>query len=210
MKILITEEQLRILLEQKVTVDSIVDGLWTSVSGPGTNEGNFYKFLSQIKDKNTLNLVSKKLKEKYKEDLYKIINDSQLTIAEFTKAEKNKIISILNANKLPHTLDDKGYVISSVVVKFLDPATLNPSSKLYNFLMWEEGSASKKGEPVLVAYKKAGDVWTIGYGHTKGVTPKMKITKETAIKFLKEDVNEAANCVKRIFSEWKSKRLISL
>ena len=207
MKILITENQLRILLEQKDTVDSIADGLWNSVSGPGTNENNFYKFLSQIKDKNTLNLVSKKLKEKYKEDLYKIINDSQLSIAEFTRAEKNKIISILNTNKLPHTLDDKGYVIPAVAVKFLDPSTLNPSSKLYNFLMWEEGDAKHKGEPVLTAYKKAGDVWTIGYGHTKGVTPKMKITKDVAIKFLKEDANEAANCVKRIFSEWKSKKI---
>ena len=207
MKILITEEQLRILLEQKVTVDSIADGLWTSVSGPGTNEENFYRFLGQIKDKNTLNLVSKKLKDKYKEDLYQIINNSNLTVAEFTVAEKNKIISILNANKLPHTLNDKGYVVVDRPANFLDPSTLNPSSKLLNFLMYEEGDPAKKGEPVLTAYKKAGDVWTIGYGHTNGVKKGMKITKDTAIKFLKEDVNIAANCVKRIFNEWKSKKI---
>ena len=204
MKILITEEQLRILLEQKVTVDSIADGLWTSVSGPGTNEENFYRFLGQIKDKNTLNLVSKKLKDKYKEDLYQIINNSNLTVAEFTVAEKNKIISILNANKLPHTLDDKGYVVVDKAANFLDPTTLNPSNKLFNFLKKEEG---KKGEPVLIAYKKPGDVLTIGYGHTKGVREGMKITKETAIKLLIEDMNDAADCVRRIFKRWKAKNI---
>jgi len=207
MKILITEEQLRILLEQKVTVDSIADGLWTSVSGPGTNEENFYKVLTQIKDKNTLNLVSKKLKEKYKEDFYQIVNDSKLTLAEFTEAEKNKIISILNTNKIPHTINDKGHVVLKVTVNFLNPATLSPSSKLLNFLMYEEGDPAHKGEPVLTAYKKAGDVWTIGYGHTSGVKKGMKISKQTAIKFLKQDAASAADCVKRIFNEWKSKKI---
>lgn len=208
MRILITEKQYRILTEQKVTIDSIVDGLWNAIKGPGTDEESFYKNLSLIKDKNTLNSVNKKLKEKYKEDFYKIVNDSLLTVAEFTDEEKKKIVDILNSNKLPHTVNEKGFVVVKIPsVNLLDPATLSPSNKLLNFLMYEEGDPKQKGEPVLVAYKKAGDVWTIGYGHTSGVKKGMKISKNTAIKFLKSDMNVASNCVKRIFTEWKSKKI---
>ena len=41
----------------------------------------------------------------------------------------------------------------------------------------------------LEAYKCPAGVWTIGYGHTKGVMPKMKISKEEAEQFLKQDVS---------------------
>lgn len=42
---------------------------------------------------------------------------------------------------------------------------------------------------VLKAYKPTpNDVWTIGYGHTKGVQPGQIITKDTAEKYLKEDL----------------------
>lgn len=40
----------------------------------------------------------------------------------------------------------------------------------------------------LEAYKCPAGVWTIGYGHTKGVMSGMKITKEEAEEFLKQDV----------------------
>lgn len=208
MRILITEKQYRILTEQKITVDSIADGLWNAIKGPGTDEESFYSNLTLIKDKNTFNSVNKKLKEKYKEDFYKIVNDSILTVAEFTDEEKKKIVSILNTNKIPHTIDEKGYVaVKTPSVNLLDPSTLVPSNKLLNFLMYEEGDPKAKGEPVLVAYKKAGDVWTIGYGHTSGVKKGMKISKNTAIKFLKQDAKVAADCVRRIFNEWKSKKI---
>lgn len=48
----------------------------------------------------------------------------------------------------------------------------------------------KKWEKLrLKAYKPTvNDVWTIGWGHTKGVTPSMQITKEQAQKFFREDV----------------------
>lgn len=38
------------------------------------------------------------------------------------------------------------------------------------------------------AYKCPSGVWTIGYGHTKGVTKGQQITKKEAEAFLKEDV----------------------
>lgn len=40
----------------------------------------------------------------------------------------------------------------------------------------------------LKAYKCPSGVWTIGYGHTKGVYPGMVITEELAEKFLIDDV----------------------
>lgn len=47
------------------------------------------------------------------------------------------------------------------------------------------------------AYKDAVGVPTIGYGHTKGVQMGMKITKEQAIEFLKEDLVKAENAVNK-------------
>lgn len=41
----------------------------------------------------------------------------------------------------------------------------------------------------LEAYKCPAGVWTIGYGHTKGVIKGMKISKEEAEKLLQQDVS---------------------
>ena len=41
----------------------------------------------------------------------------------------------------------------------------------------------------LEAYKCPAGVWTIGYGHTKGVVKGTKITKEEAEELLKQDVS---------------------
>lgn len=40
----------------------------------------------------------------------------------------------------------------------------------------------------LVAYQDSVGVWTIGYGHTKGVYPGMVITEAQALLFLNEDI----------------------
>lgn len=42
----------------------------------------------------------------------------------------------------------------------------------------------------LTAYKDAVGVWTIGYGHTSGVVPGMKITQLAADNFLKKDLEK--------------------
>lgn len=47
----------------------------------------------------------------------------------------------------------------------------------------------------LVAYKCPAGVWTIGYGHTKGVTQGMEITQEQADRFLKTDVVSSERAV---------------
>ena len=43
----------------------------------------------------------------------------------------------------------------------------------------------------LTAYKCPAGVWTIGYGHTKGVSNGMVITQAQADKFLLEDIVNA-------------------
>ena len=40
----------------------------------------------------------------------------------------------------------------------------------------------------LTSYQDGGGVWTIGYGHTLGVTSGLKITEQQAELFLKEDL----------------------
>lgn len=47
----------------------------------------------------------------------------------------------------------------------------------------------------LEAYQDSVGVWTIGYGHTKGVKKGDKISKEQALIYLKEDMREAEEAV---------------
>jgi lysozyme len=47
----------------------------------------------------------------------------------------------------------------------------------------------------LVAYKCPADVWSIGYGHTRGVVPGDKITEKEAEAFLREDIADAEDAV---------------
>lgn len=47
----------------------------------------------------------------------------------------------------------------------------------------------------LTAYKDSVGIWTIGYGHTRGVKGGMKITKSQADSYLKQDVSTAESAV---------------
>ena len=47
----------------------------------------------------------------------------------------------------------------------------------------------------LSSYKCPAGVWTIGYGHTSGVTQGQTITEEDAAAYLREDVNKFENAV---------------
>ncbi len=90
---------------------------------------------------------------------------------------------------------------------YKDGSSLRGSQWLFDFIKNEEGDPKQKGEPVLTSYKQAGDVWTIGYGHTAGVTAGMTITKQQALKFMYSDLTDAADCVRRLFSRWNQQKL---
>ena len=55
----------------------------------------------------------------------------------------------------------------------------------------------------LEAYLCPAGVWTIGYGHTKGVKKGMKITKEKADELLMEDLQEFQKGVEKLTSRVK-------
>lgn len=50
----------------------------------------------------------------------------------------------------------------------------------------------------LEAYLCPVGVWTIGYGHTKGVKKGQRITKEQALAFLREDAQECADVIHKL------------
>lgn len=54
----------------------------------------------------------------------------------------------------------------------------------------------------LTAYRDTEGVWTIGYGHTYGVTPGMRITRAEAEDLLVEDASLAVREVSRLVRSW--------
>lgn len=65
----------------------------------------------------------------------------------------------------------------------------------------------------LKAYKCPAGVWTIGWGHTKGVKPGQVISKEQALLFLKEDLKEVEDDISlriRNLSQKQFDALVSL
>jgi lysozyme len=91
---------------------------------------------------------------------------------------------------------------------------MNVSKNFWKLIVEEEGDPKKRingvKQPVLIAYKDSVGVLTIGYGHTgSDVKRGVKITHKRAIELLKQDVKNASDCVRRIMSEWKSKKINS-
>jgi lysozyme len=70
----------------------------------------------------------------------------------------------------------------------------------FNHLKYSEGLKYE-------SYADTGGVWTIGYGHTKGVKPNQTATDEQIRKWLLEDIVEYEECVRGIMSSWKKQGL---
>lgn len=212
MDIIIKESQLNKLIEQvKVNkVETVADEIWNSASGIGTDEEKMYNALKQIKNIRSFVQVNTQLISKHNESFYDIVNSDM----EFTESEKNEIVNILNQNRIPHIINPDGDIqynkpkTNLSKTNLLDPQNLRPSSELISFLKCEEGKVGSKCEPMLKSYKVPGDVWTIGWGHTGSYAkPNTKINPNTAEKILIDDAEQASNCVKRIFGDWKNKNI---
>jgi lysozyme len=63
-----------------------------------------------------------------------------------------------------------------------------------SFIQHAEGEPGT-GKPMLTAYQDDKGVWTIGWGHTAGVVPGMRITVGQAIGLLDSDLDQAENAV---------------
>nr|DAN96654.1 MAG TPA: tail tape measure [Caudoviricetes sp.] len=57
----------------------------------------------------------------------------------------------------------------------------------------------------LKAYKDSGGKWTIGYGHTKGVTEGMTITREEAARLLEEDMKDHVDPTLKLYANYSDK-----
>lgn len=86
-------------------------------------------------------------------------------------------------------------------------------------MRYEEGSITKKGEPVLVAYNLGDGAYTIGYGHAifrgekegykflpnynKIIPGRTKITKDQAEILLKDDISDSEEIINKILDKWE-------
>ena len=93
-----------------------------------------------------------------------------------------------------------------------DGSVMSVSANIWPFLReWEGDPKNRKNEvkePKYKAYKDAVGVWTIGYGHTQNVKPTDVLkSKKEADDLLVLDVRENANYIRKILSDWKSKKI---
>tara|TARA_R110000772_G_scaffold190779_2_gene301595 strand:+ start:302 stop:874 length:573 start_codon:yes stop_codon:yes gene_type:complete len=121
------------------------------------------------------------------------------------RIDENERSRILN---LHLTATRKHYLVEQSVK---DGSEMGASQMFWDNIKNFEGDPKKHTNgiknPMLSAYRDTKGVWTIGYGHIEGVKKGMKISNEIALKFLYDDAKDSADCVRRIFSEWKDKGL---
>lgn len=92
------------------------------------------------------------------------------------------------------TSDDVS-LVDTVPVRYL---TLDEPKPTHEDVLNEYKDELKQKEGLrLKAYKDSGDVWTIGYGHTKGVKPGDSITLEEAERLLDEDIASHSEWLQR-------------
>jgi GH24 family phage-related lysozyme (muramidase) len=173
-----------------------------------------------------------KLWVKTKEDAKEYLSILREKIKELPTDLKKKIIryvmysflGLLSLNQiqssLEPTLQKAVETEKQVLPKVVEQPRIRQSSEdLINHLKWEEGSITRKGEPVLTAYDLGDGAYTIGYGHAifKGenegydflpkynkIRPgKTKITKEEAEILLKDDIKIAEGIVNEILNDWE-------
>ncbi len=95
---------------------------------------------------------------------------------------------------------------SEAEVEVVEPRA--SSDSLVNFLKYEEGSITDKGEPVLTPYKLGDGMLTVGWGHAERIghsqfSPGQTITQEKAEELLKSDIVEAERGLNIILDDWK-------
>jgi lysozyme len=128
----------------------------------------------------------------------------------------NSILSVLNTDNFIKSELVANPELKSVIKDkleespFKDATTMKLSQDGWDQIKAEEGDPKNPGEPVLKAYKLGDGRITVGWGHAEPIkTSKYKkgqvISREEAKKLLQEDLGNAADGVRRIFTEWKDK-----
>ena len=230
MKLSLTEYQYQ-RIQERIACENILEGMVFKISlitEDGKTEPDMEWDFTDVKK----DLDLSKLWVKTKEDAKEYLSILREKIKELPTDLKKKIIryvmysflGLLSLNQiqssLEPTLQKAVETEKQVLPKVVEQPRIRQSSEdLINHLKWEEGSITRKGEPVLTAYDLGDGAYTIGYGHAifKGenegydflpkynkIRPgKTKITKEEAEILLKDDIKIAEGIVNEILNDWE-------
>jgi len=230
MKVSLTEEQL-ISFNNRLIYEGILDDMVFKISlivEDGKTEPDMeWDFTNVKKD-----IDKSKLWVKTKEDAIQYIESFVDKIKNISPELRKKILkyviysfigllSIKQLNKLVEPVVKKADQIEKETIEKIISLRIRKSSpELYEHMRYEEGSITKKGEPVLVAYNLGDGAYTIGYGHAifrgenegyeflpnynKIIPGKTKITKDQAEILLKDDISNSEAIINKILNKWET------
>lgn len=134
-----------------------------------------------------------------------------------TKYVVASVVSLLGAVTINQMVHEKAPEIRQKIAttlavekeeeKVVHETPTSVSDSLIDFLKHEEGSAKRKGEPVLKAYKLGDGMITVGWGHAERINNSQfkkgdEITYEEAEDLLTKDIEEAKGGLDRLLSRW--------
>jgi GH24 family phage-related lysozyme (muramidase) len=230
MKVSLTEEQLR-SFNNRLIYEGILDDMVFKISlivEDGKTEPDMeWDFTNVKKD-----IDKSKLWVKTKEDAIQYIESVVDKIKNISPELRKKILkyviysfigllSIKQLNKLVEPVVKKADQIEKETIeKIISLRVRKSSPELYEHMRYEEGSITKKGEPVLVAYNLGDGAYTIGYGHAifrgenegyeflpnynKIIPGRTKITKDQAEILLKDDISNSEAIINKILNKWET------
>jgi GH24 family phage-related lysozyme (muramidase) len=230
MKVSLTEEQL-ISFNNRLIYEGILDDMVFKISlivEDGKTEPDMeWDFTNVKKD-----IDKSKLWVKTKEDAIQYIESVVDKIKNISPELRKKILkyvlysfigllSIKQLNKLVEPVVKKADQIEKETIeKIISLRVRKSSPELYEHMRYEEGSVTKKGEPVLVAYNLGDGAYTIGYGHAifrgenegyeflpnynKIIPGRTKITKDQAEILLKDDISNSEEIINKILNKWET------
>jgi GH24 family phage-related lysozyme (muramidase) len=230
MKVSLTEEQLR-SFNNRLIYEGILDDMVFKISlivEDGKTEPDMeWDFTNVKKD-----IDKSKLWVKTKEDAIQYIESVVDKIKNIPPELRKKILkyvvysfigllSIKQLNKMVKPVVKKADQIEKETIEKIISLRIRKSSpELYEHMRYEEGSITKKGEPVLVAYNLGDGAYTIGYGHAifrgenegyeilpnynKIIPGRTKITKDQAEILLKDDISNSEAIINKILNKWET------
>lgn len=230
MKVSLTEEQLR-SFNNRLIYEGILDDMVFKISlivEDGKTEPDMeWDFTNVKKD-----IDKSKLWVKTKEDAIQYVESVVDKIKNISPELRKKILkyvlysfigllSIKQLNKLVEPVVKKADQIEKETIeKIISLRVRKSSPELYEHMRYEEGSITKKGEPVLVAYNLGDGAYTIGYGHAifrgenegyeflpnynKIIPGRTKITKDQAEILLKDDISDSEAIINKILNKWET------
>jgi len=230
MKVSLTEEQIR-SFNNRLIYEGILDDMVFKISlivEDGKTEPDMEWDFTNIKK----DIDKSKLWVKTKEDAIQYIESITDKIKNITPELRKKILkyvvysfigllSIKQLNKTVEPVVKKADQIEKETIEKIISLRIRKSSpELYKHMKYEEGSITKKGEPVLVAYNLGDGAYTIGYGHAifrgenegyeflpnynKIIPGRTKITKDQAEILLKDDISDSEAIINKILNKWET------